>query len=157
MTSTSDAEAANYGQTLLSHDQRYQKAAAFIQAVRTLWDSWADDAIVADRESGVYARGECIRYAGIETPWFTSRGPLNLSRPPQGIRSPSRRAVPDRLWRWQHAKPMPSLPLRNRSGLGPGVLRAVKGAGGGAGTCGGQPEDPAGVATGDWAYAERSR
>ncbi|WP_456311256.1 NtaA/DmoA family FMN-dependent monooxygenase [Serratia proteamaculans] len=84
VTSTSDAEAANYGQTLLSHDQRYQKAAAFIQAVRTLWDSWADDAIVADRESGVYAHGERIRYAGIETPWFTSRGPLNLSRPPQG-------------------------------------------------------------------------
>lgn len=84
VTSTSDAEAANFGQTLLDHQQRYLKAEAFIEAVRTLWDSWADDAIVADRESGLYARGERIRYAGIDTPWFKSRGPLNLSRPPQG-------------------------------------------------------------------------
>jgi len=84
VTSTSDAEAANFGQTLLGHELRYQKAAAFIQAVRTLWDSWADNAIVADRQQGIYAHGERIRYANINTPWFQSRGPLNMSRPPQG-------------------------------------------------------------------------
>ena len=84
VTSTSDAEAANYGQRLLGHEQRYHKADAFIQAVRALWDSWADDAIIGDRENGLYARGERIRYANIDTPWFSSRGPLNISRPPQG-------------------------------------------------------------------------
>ncbi|MCW1873175.1 NtaA/DmoA family FMN-dependent monooxygenase (plasmid) [Erwinia sp. INIA-01] len=84
VTSTSDAEAANFGQTLLSHEQRYEKAEAFIKAVRTLWDSWADDAIIGDRENGIYADGSRIRYAGIDNDWFSSRGPLNISRPPQG-------------------------------------------------------------------------
>lgn len=84
VTSTSEAEARNFGQTLLSHNQRYLKAEAFIDAAFRLWDTWQDDAIVADREQGIYARGERIRYADIDNEWFKIKGPLNLSRPPQG-------------------------------------------------------------------------
>lgn len=84
VTSTSDAEAANFGQRLLSHDQRYLKAEAFIDAVKTLWDSWDDNAIVGDRENGVYANGDKIRYANIDNQWFNVKGPLNVPRTPQG-------------------------------------------------------------------------
>ncbi|WP_017348254.1 NtaA/DmoA family FMN-dependent monooxygenase [Pantoea sp. A4] len=84
VTSTSAAEARNFGQKLLSHDQRYLKAEAFIQAVTQLWDGWQDDAIKGDREQGVYADGRKIRYADIDNQWFQVKGPLNLSRPPQG-------------------------------------------------------------------------
>lgn len=84
VTSTSDAEAANYGQQLLSHDKRYLKAEAFIDAVRRLWDSWEDDAIEGDRQHGVYARGDKIHYADIDNAWFKVKGPLNLPRSPQG-------------------------------------------------------------------------
>ncbi|MCC3701846.1 NtaA/DmoA family FMN-dependent monooxygenase [Rouxiella badensis] len=84
VTSTSDAEARNFGQTLLSHEQRYLKAEAFIHAVRTLWDTWDDNAILANRKSGVYADGSRIRYADIDNDWFKVKGPLNVPRSPQG-------------------------------------------------------------------------
>lgn len=84
VTSTSDAEASNFGQQLLSHDQRYLKAEAFIDAVRTLWDTWDDNAIIGDRENGIYASGERIRYADIDNDWFKVKGPLNVPRSPQG-------------------------------------------------------------------------
>ncbi|MBN3780422.1 NtaA/DmoA family FMN-dependent monooxygenase [Burkholderia sp. Ac-20345] len=84
VTSTSGGEARNFGATLPAHEERYWRAEAFIDALRTLWDTWGDDAIVADAASGVYARGERVRRADIDTPWFASRGPLTVRRPPQG-------------------------------------------------------------------------
>src|SRR5450756_2030623 len=39
-----------------SHAQRYQRAAEFVEVAQKLWDSWEDDAIVADPERGVWAK-----------------------------------------------------------------------------------------------------
>ena len=69
----------------MSHEQRYLKAEAFIHAVRTLWDTWDDNAILANRKSGVYADGSRIRYADIDNDWFKVKGPLNVPRS-RGIR-----------------------------------------------------------------------
>lgn len=49
-----------------------------------LWDSWADDAVVNDKEGGVYARAERVRGIDHRGPHFRVDGPLNVRRSPQG-------------------------------------------------------------------------
>jgi FMN-dependent oxidoreductase (nitrilotriacetate monooxygenase family) len=49
-----------------------------------LWDSWEDDALPIDRESGFFARPEHVHYLNHQGKHFKVRGPLNVSRPPQG-------------------------------------------------------------------------
>lgn len=85
VTSVNDGEARNFGHDQhLDHATRYAKAAEFIDVVRSLWDTWDDDAIVADKASGRYLDASRLRYADHEGEWFKVRGPLNLPRPPQG-------------------------------------------------------------------------
>ncbi len=40
----------------LDRDLRYERAAEFIATAKELWDSWDDDAIVADRARGTFVR-----------------------------------------------------------------------------------------------------
>jgi FMN-dependent oxidoreductase (nitrilotriacetate monooxygenase family) len=85
VTSVNDCEAQNFGlQSHLSHDERYDRADEFLDVVAGLWDSWEDDAIVADREGGRYADPDKVhelRHAG---QYFSARGPLTVPRTPQG-------------------------------------------------------------------------
>jgi FMN-dependent oxidoreductase (nitrilotriacetate monooxygenase family) len=85
VTSMNDAEARNFGiDEHLEHDLRYDRADEFVEIARALWDSWDPDALVLDRVHGIYAdptRVRSIDYAGR---WFSSRGPLNIPRTPQG-------------------------------------------------------------------------
>ena len=63
---------------------RYARADEFVEVVLKLWDSWEDDALIADRASGRYAdlaRVHAIEHVGRH---FQVRGPLNLPRSPQG-------------------------------------------------------------------------
>lgn len=85
VTSVNDGEARNFGlPEHLGHAERYAKAAEFLDVVRLLWDTWQDDAIVADKASGQYADASRIHYAGYQGDWFSVQGPLNVPRPPQG-------------------------------------------------------------------------
>ncbi|WP_261574180.1 LLM class flavin-dependent oxidoreductase [Frankia gtarii] len=85
VTSVSPREAANFGRdTHLEHDLRYRRAAEFVDVVRALWDSFDDGAVLRDTAAGRY-----YDPAGLHTPHhrgehFTVRGPLSISRPPQG-------------------------------------------------------------------------
>ncbi|WP_019071746.1 LLM class flavin-dependent oxidoreductase [Streptomyces hokutonensis] len=85
VTSVVPLEAANFGRdSHLEHELRYRRADEFVQVVKGLWDSFDDQAVVRDKESGRY-----YDPAGLHTPHhrgehFTVRGPLNISRPPQG-------------------------------------------------------------------------
>ena len=45
------------------HAERYERADEFVDVVKGLWDCWDDDAIVADRESGVYIDPTKVRAA----------------------------------------------------------------------------------------------
>ncbi|MDH2328992.1 LLM class flavin-dependent oxidoreductase [Cereibacter sp. SYSU M97828] len=66
------------------HEERYDRAHEFVDVVSKLWDSWEDDAVVADAASGVFvddAKVHAIDHAGER---FRVKGPLNLSRSPQG-------------------------------------------------------------------------
>jgi FMN-dependent oxidoreductase (nitrilotriacetate monooxygenase family) len=67
-----------------AHEQRYAVAAEFVDVVRGLWDSWEDGAIVMDRVTGVYADTSRLHTLDHHGKYFSVKGPLNLSRPPQG-------------------------------------------------------------------------
>ena len=63
---------------------RYRRAAEFIDVVRALWDSWDDDAVLADKESGAFSRIGSINTIDHRGEFFHVDGPLTLPRTPQG-------------------------------------------------------------------------
>lgn len=65
-------------------DQRYRRAAEFIDVVRALWDSWDDDAVLADKATGAFSRPGAIHTIDHRGEFFSVDGPLTLPRPPQG-------------------------------------------------------------------------
>jgi FMN-dependent oxidoreductase (nitrilotriacetate monooxygenase family) len=83
-TAGSDA-ARNFGlDEQPSHATRYQRAAEFLDVAQRLWDSWEDDAVLADQEAGVWADGTKVHTIDHVGTHFRVRGPLNLPRSPQG-------------------------------------------------------------------------
>lgn len=85
VTTAGDAAARNFGldgQPL--HRARYERAAEFLEVATKLWDSWADDAIVADKASGVHADTAKVRPIDHAGTHFRVAGPLNVPRAPQG-------------------------------------------------------------------------
>ncbi|MEU5002342.1 LLM class flavin-dependent oxidoreductase [Streptomyces sp. NPDC021622] len=66
------------------HAERYDRAREFLDVVTKLWDSWEDDALVADPGSGLFADTERIHPIEHVGPRLTVRGPLNTPRTPQG-------------------------------------------------------------------------
>ena len=86
VVTTAGADAArNFGlPDQPSHAERYERAAEFIDVTFKLWDSWDDDAIVADKESGVWADESRVHQTGHHGRYFSVDGPLNIPRSPQG-------------------------------------------------------------------------
>jgi FMN-dependent oxidoreductase (nitrilotriacetate monooxygenase family) len=85
VTSLNDSEAHNMGaDDHLEHDLRYDRADEFLEVVLSHWDSWGDDAIIQDRESGVFADATKVRRLDHKGKWFKSRGPFTVPRTPQG-------------------------------------------------------------------------
>jgi FMN-dependent oxidoreductase (nitrilotriacetate monooxygenase family) len=85
VTSVNDAEAQNYGVDVhLGHDERYDMADEFLEATRGLWDTWDDDALVLDKEAGVFADPAKVRELGYRGAHLGARGPLTVPRGPQG-------------------------------------------------------------------------
>src|SRR5260370_34033300 len=68
----------------IDHSVRYERAAEFLDVVTQLWDSWADDAVILDKESGIYADPDRVREIDHTGLFFKVRGPLNVQRTPQG-------------------------------------------------------------------------
>lgn len=85
VTSMNDGEALNFGiDTHLEHDRRYDRADEFVELTFKLWDSWQPEALVLDKERGIYADPSRVQYVNHDGAWFKSRGPLNIPRSPQG-------------------------------------------------------------------------
>lgn len=85
VTSVNDSEAQNFGvDAHLGHDERYDRADEFLDVVTGLWDTWEDDAIVADRAAGIYADPTKVHELGHVGQYFSARGPLTVPRTPQG-------------------------------------------------------------------------
>ncbi|HYU20433.1 MAG TPA: LLM class flavin-dependent oxidoreductase [Chloroflexota bacterium] len=85
VTSLNDSEAANFGQAAHpEHDTRYDRADEFMEAVLGHWDTWEDDAILFDRERGIFADPAKVHRLDHKGEWFRSRGPFTVPRTPQG-------------------------------------------------------------------------
>jgi FMN-dependent oxidoreductase (nitrilotriacetate monooxygenase family) len=85
VTSATAEEAANFGlDERPLHADRYARADEFLEVVLKLWDSWADDAIVADKASGRWGDPTRIRPIEHRGEHFRVGGALNVPRPPQG-------------------------------------------------------------------------
>ncbi|MEU9919942.1 LLM class flavin-dependent oxidoreductase [Streptomyces griseoluteus] len=85
VTSGTVNEARNFGQDEhLEHALRYERAREFVEVATKLWDSWEDDAILLDRERGVYADTDKVREINHRGEYFGVQGPLNVPRSPQG-------------------------------------------------------------------------
>ncbi|MDI4238300.1 LLM class flavin-dependent oxidoreductase [Bradyrhizobium sp. Arg237L] len=85
VTTANPAVAANFSR--LDHPEpatRYEIAGEFVDVVRGLWDGWEDDALVADRESGLFADSARIHPLNHSGQYFSVRGPLSMPRSPQG-------------------------------------------------------------------------
>jgi FMN-dependent oxidoreductase (nitrilotriacetate monooxygenase family) len=85
VTSGGEMEALNFSkEEHLEHAQRYRRAQEFLEVTTSLWDSWDDDARIADKKSGRYADPDKVRSIDHRGEWFSVKGPLNVPRPPQG-------------------------------------------------------------------------
>ncbi|TIU89623.1 MAG: LLM class flavin-dependent oxidoreductase, partial [Mesorhizobium sp.] len=85
VTSAMDEEARNFGRDgNIEHAFRYQRAAEFLDIVKGLWDSWEDEALLFDKETGFFADPDKVHVLDHRGAHFKVRGPLNVSRPPQG-------------------------------------------------------------------------
>lgn len=76
--------AAVFGRQHPPHAERYAMAEEFVEACRVLWDSWADDAFIADKEAGTFVRPGSLRVPSFRGKYFTVEGGLNVPRSPQG-------------------------------------------------------------------------
>lgn len=64
--------------------ERYRRATEFAAVVKALWDSWGDDAVIADRASGNFVDLEKIHKINHVGDYFQVEGPMPGPRSPQG-------------------------------------------------------------------------
>lgn len=84
VTSAEDLAAQNFGmEKLPPRDVRYARAEEYVDVVRALFESWDKDAVVLDREKGIYADHTKVRPIHFEGSYFRVRGPLNTVPSPQ--------------------------------------------------------------------------
>lgn len=77
--------ARNFGwENVHSDVHRYVAAGEFIGILRGLWDSWDDDAFIADAASGRLIDPDKLHPLEYVGSILASSGPLNVLRPPQG-------------------------------------------------------------------------
>lgn len=67
-----------------AHAERYARAHEFVEVTLKLWDSWQDDAIVADKAQGVWGDEKKVHPAAHSGARFQVQGALNIARSPQG-------------------------------------------------------------------------
>jgi FMN-dependent oxidoreductase (nitrilotriacetate monooxygenase family) len=85
VTSSEDRAAQNFGmEGLPPHDERYERAEEYVELVSQLWNSWDEDALVMDRETNTYVDHTKVHPIDFRGKFYSSRGPLNTLRSPQG-------------------------------------------------------------------------
>ena len=85
VTGSSPDAAANFGaDPHPDHSIRYDMAQEYVEVAKGLWDSWEDGAFVAETQTGRYVDPSRMHVLDHVGPYYSVRGPLNISRPPQG-------------------------------------------------------------------------
>jgi FMN-dependent oxidoreductase (nitrilotriacetate monooxygenase family) len=84
VTSVSHRVAQNFGyDEMLDHDERYQMAGEWMNAVSALWESWEPGAVVHDQQAPRYADHTKVHPVNFAGKYFKTRGPLNMEPGPQ--------------------------------------------------------------------------
>jgi alkanesulfonate monooxygenase len=85
VTTSNPNASMNFGRDEhLDHAERYRRAREFYDVVTGLWDSWADDALLRDQESGIFFDPDRLHTLDHKGEFFRVRGPLHIARPVQG-------------------------------------------------------------------------
>ena len=85
VTSAEDLAAQNFGLDKLPlREDRYAMADEYMDVVRKLFDSWEPDAVVLDRENGIYVDPSKVHTIDHVGKYYKVRGPLNTVPSPQG-------------------------------------------------------------------------
>jgi FMN-dependent oxidoreductase (nitrilotriacetate monooxygenase family) len=85
VTGAEPRAAGNHGRdTHADNENRYDRAEEFVSALSGLWDSWSEDAWIADAERGVLIDPAGLRPTDLRGAHVRVTGPLNVARPPQG-------------------------------------------------------------------------
>ena len=86
IVTTSNPDAArNFGMTEhMDHAERYARAREFHDVVTGLWDSFAEDAFIRDKENGIFWDPSRMHKLDHEGKYLSIAGPLNIARPVQG-------------------------------------------------------------------------
>ncbi|MGG7507737.1 LLM class flavin-dependent oxidoreductase [Plantibacter sp. YIM 135249] len=85
VTGAEPRAAGNHGRDAhQGNADRYDRAEEFVGALRSLWDSFEDDAFVGDQDGGVLIDPTKLHRSDIVGSTLSVTGPLNAARPPQG-------------------------------------------------------------------------
>ena len=85
VTTSTPLVAANFGEASHpEHADRYARADEFVDVVRQAWDSWEDDAVVGDREGGVWGERGKLHAPRFHGKYYDVEGILPFPRSPQG-------------------------------------------------------------------------
>ena len=81
--SQGEFDALGFKDGVVPREERYDRAHEYLQICKLLWDSWAPDAVVADRETGVYADPAKVKQVDFEGKYFRCKGRSSVRRSPQ--------------------------------------------------------------------------
>lgn len=84
VTTPLEGSAANFGRPHPDHALRYEIADEYLEVAQGLWDSWEDDAILRNRDTGLFFDKEKLHTLDHKGRFFQVAGPLNIGRSAQG-------------------------------------------------------------------------
>lgn len=84
VTTPLEGTASNYSRQHPDHALRYEIADEYLEVTQGLWDSWDDDAVVRNRETGQFFDPAKLHTLGHRGRFFQVAGPLNIGRSAQG-------------------------------------------------------------------------
>lgn len=84
VTTPLEGSALNYSRAHPEHALRYEIADEYLEVTQGLWDSWDEDAIPRDRETGRFFDPEKLHTLNHKGRFFQVAGPLNAPRSKQG-------------------------------------------------------------------------
>ena len=82
--SSSAHEAELFGRREVTGVDLFAEADDVVEVVRRLWDSWEDDAVIRDVETGRFVDRDKLHYIDFTGKHFSIKGPSITPRPPQG-------------------------------------------------------------------------
>jgi FMN-dependent oxidoreductase (nitrilotriacetate monooxygenase family) len=84
VTGSYPGDSVNFGYAEhIPREVRYERSEEFVEVVKGLWDSWAADAFIQEKETGRYLDKERVHVLNHVGKHLSVKGPLNVARMPQ--------------------------------------------------------------------------